>query len=89
MDPIDIGIGVAIITVVGGGVAILLNVTRAALAKWTRPRPAVGPGEAEELRHAITQLAAEVSELHERVDFTERVLASERERGHKQLEGGN
>lgn len=87
MDPIDISIGVAIITAVGGSVAILLNVSRAVLARWSRPRPAVGPGEAEELRHAITQLAAEVAELHERVDFTERVLTSERER--KQLEGGS
>ena len=86
MDPVEVGIGIAIITVTGGGVAILLQVTRALLVKWTRPREAVGPGEAEELRHAIGRLAGEVADLNERLDFTERVLASERERG--QLGGG-
>ena len=87
MDPIDIGIAVAIITVTGGGVAILLQFTRALVVKWTRPKVAVGPGEAEELRHAISRLAGDVSDLNERLDFTERVLATERERG--QLGGGS
>ena len=87
MDPIEVGIAVAIITAAGGSVAIVMQFARALLVKWTRSKEAVGPGEAEELRHAISRLAGDVADLNERLDFTERVLATERERG--QLRGGN
>lgn len=79
MDPIEVGIGISIVigafgafTIVGVGAAALLK-------RWSRPKPSVPPAEAHELRSAITQLAAEVAELHERVDFTERMLTSQRD----------
>jgi hypothetical protein len=79
VDPIEIGIGVSI--VIGAfGAFTIVGVTAAALLKrWSRPKPSLGPAEAHELRNAITQLASEVSELHERVDFTERMLTSQRD----------
>ncbi len=42
------------------------------------PRSA-NPGEQEEVLEAIEQLRHEVAELAERVDFTERLLAKQRE----------
>jgi hypothetical protein len=39
----------------------------------------MGEAEAMRLRQAVEQLAGEVSELHERLDFAERVLAAGRE----------
>jgi hypothetical protein len=87
MDPVDGAIAVSIVAVTIGGVAIIGMFSRALLQKWTQAKPALEPGEAEELRHAITRLGAEVADVQERLDFTERVLASQRER--QQLEGGN
>jgi hypothetical protein len=78
-DPIDVAIAVSIVIGARGAFTIV-GVTAAALLKrWSRAKPSLGPAEAHELRHAITQIAAEVSELHERVDFTERMLTSQRD----------
>jgi hypothetical protein len=87
MDPVDGAIAVAIVSVSIGGLAIIGMFSRALLKKWIEPKPALEPGEAEELRHAVTRLGAEVADLQERLDFAERVLASQRE-GHR-LEGGS
>ena len=41
--------------------------------------PAVGQDVVETLKHSVQQLSAEVGELHERMDFAERMLAAQRE----------
>ena len=86
MDPVDIAIAVSIVTVVAGGMTILGVSALAFLKKWTRPKPELPPAEAERLRDAVAQLAGEVSELHERLDFAERVLANQRD-GNRLEEG--
>ena len=79
MDPVDVAIAVSIVTVVAGGMTILAVSTRALLKKWTQPRPELPAADVALLRDAVEQLAGEVSELHERLDFAERVLASQRD----------
>ncbi len=78
-DPIDVAIAVSIVVGSLGSLTIVGVVASALLKRWSRPKPSMDAAQAHELRHAITQLAAEVSELHERVDFTERMLTSQRE----------
>ena len=78
-DPIDVAIAISIVIGALGSLTVVGVVSSALLKRWSRPKPSVEPAEAHELRHAISQLAAEVSELHERVDFTERMLTSQRE----------
>lgn len=79
MDPVDVAIAFSIVTVVAGGMTILAVSARALLKKWTQPRPELPPADVALLRDAVEQLAGEVSELHERLDFAERVLASQRD----------
>ncbi|UCF41412.1 MAG: hypothetical protein JSW43_03520 [Gemmatimonadota bacterium] len=79
MDPIEVGIGVSIVIGAFGAFTIVGVAAAALLKRWSRPKPSLDAAETHELRHAITQLAAEVSELHERVDFAERMLTSQRE----------
>ena len=86
MDPVDVAIAVSIVTVVAGGVTILGVSVLALLKKWTQGRPELPPTEVARLRDAVEQLAGEVSELHERLDFAERVLAAERD-GNRLEEG--
>jgi hypothetical protein len=45
--------------------------------KWTQP--ALGQETIDGLKHSVQQLSAEVGELHERMDFAERMLAAHRE----------
>lgn len=78
-DPIEVAIAVSIVIGSLGGLTMVGVVASALLKRWTRPKSSLDAAEAHELRHAITQLAAEVSELHERVDFAERMLTSRRE----------
>jgi len=52
---------------------------RALLKKWTQPKAELPAADVALLRDAVEQLAGEVSELHERLDFAERVLASQRD----------
>jgi hypothetical protein len=68
----------------GGGFFLLLPVARA-LSERIRGRAALDPAEREESRRFRAEVAEEldllrreVAELHERVDFTERLLAQER-----------
>jgi hypothetical protein len=79
MDPVDVAIAVSIVTVVAGGMTILGVTAVALLKKWTRPRPELPATDVTRLSDAVEQLAGEVSELHERLDFAERVLASQRD----------
>jgi hypothetical protein len=78
-DPIQIAVAVLI------GVSSLGVFTVAGAFAWglirrfERPKPVMGDAEATRLRQAVEQLAGEVSELHERLDFAERVLAAGRE----------
>jgi uncharacterized protein YlxW (UPF0749 family) len=58
-----------------GGVMVVLRPLAAALADRIR-RPAVPPGEdQQELVDEVRAMRQELSELAERVDFTERLLA--------------
>lgn len=79
MDIIELAVAIAILAGSVGGVAIGGMLVWAALKKGTRPRGVIDSGELGELRGAVDQLASEVAELQERVDFAERVLASHRE----------
>ena len=51
------------------------------------PRPEQSAGSSEVLREEVEQLRGQVEDLHERLDFAERLLAQARERG--QLGAGN
>lgn len=86
MDPIEVGIGISIVVGAVGAFTIVSVAAAALLKRWSRPKPQLDQTEVHELRHAISQLAGEVAELHERVDFTERMLTSQRDR--QRLEGG-
>jgi hypothetical protein len=71
----------AIILIFGGGTCFLLSISPVgkAIADRIRSRgapPAVDP----ELLAEVDALRQEVSELQERVDFTERLLARQQER---------
>jgi hypothetical protein len=81
-DPIEIAAAISIIALSIGGVTVLGIFARALLKKWTQPKHSLGQAEAQELRHAIEHLSAEVGDLHERLDFAERVLANQREAPH-------
>ena len=69
------------VTMVGGFV-LLYPVVRA-LAERLRPRPEAGKEELlglrEEVVQELQQMRREVAELGERMDFTERLLAKQRE----------
>ncbi len=78
MDPIDVGIAAVMVLSVGGGMWILGTIVRAWVKRWGKPAGAIEAGEARELRDAMTRLAGEVDELHERVDFAERMLSAQR-----------
>ena len=76
-DPIDIAIAVVIVISSLGAVSMLWMLARGWMRKWSQP--AVGQEVVESLKHSVQQLSAEVGELHERMDFAERMLAAHRE----------
>jgi hypothetical protein len=76
-DPFQIALAVVIVIVSIGGVGMLWTLVRGLIRKWTQP--AVGQQALEDLKHSVQQLSAEVGELHERMDFAERMLAAHRE----------
>ncbi len=76
MDPLDLGLGIAMVVGSTGLVAVGVMFARAVMRKWARPAAAIGSAEVQELRRAVSELAADVAELHERVDFAERMLTS-------------
>ena len=69
------------VTMVGG--FVLLYPLVRALAERLRPRPEAGKEELlglrEEVVQELQQMRREVAELGERMDFTERLLAKQRE----------
>ena len=71
----------AVITVVGGFVLVYPIIR--ALAERLRPRSETGKEELQALREDVVQelqqMRREVAELGERMDFTERLLAKQRE----------
>jgi hypothetical protein len=74
--------GVLAITLIfGGGTLFLLSLSPVgrAIAERIRSHGAV-PARDPELLDEVDQLRREVSELHERVDFTERILLQNQER---------
>jgi hypothetical protein len=72
----------AIAFVFGGGTLILLSFSPVGRALAERIRGAGAPAARDpELLAEVDALRAEVSELHERVDFAERVLLRERQVG--------
>lgn len=79
MDPIDVASGVAIVILSAGGVSVLVMLARGWMHRWSQPRQQQVADETTELRHAVSRLEAEVTELQERIDFTERVLASQQD----------
>jgi hypothetical protein len=79
MDPIEVGTAWAIVILSGGGMIVLGMFARALLKKWSMPKGELPLEEVERLRQAVEDLAIDVGELHERMDFAERVLSSQPE----------
>lgn len=77
--PSPMEIAVAVIMVLGavGVLGIAWTLVRGLLRKWSSPAP---DHEAiHELRRSVQQLSADVTELQERLDFAERVLATRKD----------
>jgi hypothetical protein len=70
----------AIILIFGGGTLFLLSISPVGKALADRLRGRVEPQQDPELLAEVDALRQEVAELHERVDFTERILAESHDR---------
>jgi hypothetical protein len=70
----------AVILIFGGGTLFLLSISPVGRALADRLRGNVTRAQDPELLAEVDALRQEVAELHERVDFTERVLLSGQER---------
>jgi hypothetical protein len=77
-SPMEVATAVVVVVATIGSVVIAWTLVRALLRKWSTP-PAADQTALQDLRQEVRQLAAEVSELQERLDFAERVLASKSE----------
>jgi hypothetical protein len=84
-EPLEIAIAVVVVVASIGGLGILWMLVRGLVRKWTQP-PA-NQEVLEDLRHAVQRLSAEVGELHERMDFAERMLATQREPARLERQG--
>jgi hypothetical protein len=71
----------AIIFIFGGGTLFLLSVSPVGRALAERIRGQAQPAQDPELLADVEALRHEVAELHERVDFAERLLAQRQEQG--------
>lgn len=71
----------AITFIFGGGTLFLLSVSPVGRALAERIRGQVQPAQDPELLADVDALRHEVAELHERVDFAERLLAQRQEQG--------
>lgn len=80
MNPATLGVLIPIV-VVGGFFTwmIALTVSKTYLAKLKAQPPVTGGGGQEAVLAAVDDLRREVAELAERVDFTERLLAKQRD----------
>jgi len=87
-------VGVGVIALSAGAAVVLRGPIGKALAQWigswshneekwieAKMRASGGgtPGEVEQLRAEVDELRGQLSEVHERLDFTERMLAKTRE----------
>ena len=70
----------AITFIFGGGTLFLLSISPVGRALADRLRGRVEPAQDPELLAEVDALRQEVAELHERVDFTERMLLNNHER---------
>jgi hypothetical protein len=70
----------AITFIFGGGTLFLLAISPVGRALADRLRGRVEPAQDPELLAEVDALRQEVAELHERVDFTERILLNNPER---------
>jgi hypothetical protein len=71
----------AITFIFGGGTLFLLSVSPVGRALAERIRGHAQPAQDPELLADVDALRHEVAELHERVDFAERLLAQRQEQG--------
>ena len=71
----------AITFIFGGGTLFLLSVSPVGRALAGRIRGQAAPAQDPELLAEVDALRHEVAELHERVDFAERLLAQRQEQG--------
>ena len=71
----------AITFIFGGGTLFLLSVSPVGRALAERIRGQAQPAQDPELLADVDALRHEVAELHERVDFAERLLAQRQEQG--------
>jgi hypothetical protein len=69
----------AVTFIFGGGSLFLLSISPVGKAFADRIRFGTQAQPDPQLLEEVEQLRAEVAELHERVDFTERLIASQRE----------
>jgi hypothetical protein len=69
----------AIFFIFGGGTAFLLSMSPVGKAIADRIRRTGAPDIENEVYQELDDLRAEVAELHERMDFAERLLADKRE----------
>jgi len=76
-----------IVIVFGGGMLFMLSKSEIGRAIADRIRGGSPVGTDPALVDEVDRLRREVSELHERVDFTERLLATQREE--QRLAGGS
>jgi hypothetical protein len=71
----------AVIFLFGGGTLFLLSISPVGRAMADRMRAQSAPMRDPELLAEVDALRQEVAELHERVDFAERILLSSSDRG--------
>ena len=76
----DIEAVLAITLIFGGGTLFLLSISPVGRALADRLRGRVEPAQDPDLLADVDALRQEVAELHERVDFTERMLLNNHER---------
>jgi len=80
MDPFDGAMALTMVISSVGGVWILGMLAKGLVTKWAQSKVTPpDPEEIQELRDAISQLAGEVGELHERIDFAERLITANRD----------
>lgn len=70
----------AVTFIFGGGTLFLLSISPVGKALADRLRGSAGPVQDPELLAEVDALRQEVAELHERVDFAERILLKSHDR---------
>jgi hypothetical protein len=70
----------AIVLIFGGGIVIAVSFSPVGRAVAERIRGRVEPQADPAIYEELERMRGELSELHERLDFTERLLAKGRER---------